>query len=190
MSTQQISFRIIGVRPLLMHSSRLVDPLNPICIDLGRLTSKRAKTAADHEEIAKTEWEGGMWTRDGSPCIPAEAIESAVFSAARTKRKGKQAKAGFLCPEAPILQYDGPITLDDLWADSQFQFRHPVQINGARTMRTRPRFPNWKVDVTAQFLPSLLNRADVVEFLEIAGFREGLGDWSPKFGSFKVELLE
>ena len=123
--------------------------------------------------------------------IPAEAIESAVLSAARTKRKGKQAKAGFLCSEAPLLQYDGPKTLDDLWTDSQFRFRHPVQINGsARTMRTRPRFPNWSVDVTAQFLPSLLNRAEVIEFLEIAGFREGLGDWRPKFGSFKVNLLE
>jgi hypothetical protein len=190
MSAQQISFRITGVRPLLMHSSRLVDPLDPISIDLARLTSKRAKTAADHEEIARTEWIGGLWTRAGAPCIPAEAIESAILAGAKTKRKGKQMKAGFLCNEAPLLNYDGPRGLEELWADKQFRFRHPVQVNDSRTMRTRPRFPKWHIDVNAQFLPSLLNRDDVVEFLEIAGFREGLGDWRPKFGRFKVELLE
>jgi hypothetical protein len=57
-------------------------------------------------------------------------------------------------------------------------------------MRTRARFPTWRATVRAEFLPTVMNRRDVVEILEIAGFREGLGDWRPKFGRFAVKLLD
>ena len=57
-------------------------------------------------------------------------------------------------------------------------------------MRTRPRFNNWHVIVNVVFVPSLLNRSEVLEFFEIAGFREGLGDWRPKFGKFSVKEIE
>ena len=94
MSLENMTLRLIGERPLLMNSSVKVDPLNPINIELGRLTSKRDKTAADHEQIAKAEWHAGLWLLDGKPCIPSDAVESAFSAAARTRRKGKQAKAG------------------------------------------------------------------------------------------------
>jgi hypothetical protein len=38
------------------------------------------------------------------------------------------------------------------------------------------------------FIPSL-NRSEVLEFFEIAGFLEGLGDWRPKFGKFTVKHI-
>ena len=53
-------------------------------------------------------------------------------------------------------------------------------------MRTRARFPVWQITAEVEFLPSLLNRNDVLEIFDIAGFREGLGDWRPKFGKFSV----
>jgi hypothetical protein len=93
MSVVNMTLRLDGERPLLMNSSAKADPLNPIKIELDRLTSKRDKTAADHEQIAKAEWHGGLWLHDGNPCIPSEAIESAFIAAAKTRRKGKQAKA-------------------------------------------------------------------------------------------------
>jgi hypothetical protein len=190
MSAEPISFRLTGLRPLLMHCSRLVDPLDALVADLARITSKRDKTPADHEQIAKIEWTASLWLTDEKPCIPAEAIESAFIGAARSRRRGKAAQSGFLCSGNPILKFTGPVDLDALWEDPRFRFRYPVQINGARTMRTRPRFPEWLVDVTAEFVPSVLSRQEVLEFLEIAGFREGLGDWRPKFGRFSVQLLE
>jgi len=49
------------------------------------------------------------------------------------------------------------------------------------------RFPTWSVTIEVEFLPSLLNRNEVVEIFETAGFREGLGDWRPKFGRFSVK---
>jgi hypothetical protein len=190
MSAEQIHFEIEGIRPLLMHSSRLVDPLDDITIDLKRLTAKRDKTAADHEEIARTEWFGGLWLNEGQPCIPAEAIESAFIAAAKSKRKGKAGKAGFLCADPAMLHYDGSRDVEELWTDRRFRFRYPVNMAGSRTMRTRARFPTWRATVIAEFLPTVLNRRDVIEILEIAGSREGLGDWRPKFGRFTVKVLD
>jgi hypothetical protein len=190
MSIEQIRVRLTGQRPLLMHSSRLADPLDPIAIELGRLTKKRDKTQADHEQIAKVEWHGGLWLLGGKPCIPCEAIESAFIAAAKTRRKGQAAKAGFSCTVSPPLQYDGPTNITPLWQDEAFRFRFPVNVYDAKVMRTRPRFNAWHVDVDAEFLPSLINPNDVVEILEIAGLREGLGDWRPKFGRFSVTKLE
>lgn len=190
MSVEQLRIRLSGERPLLMHSSRLADPLDPITIALDRLTRKRDKTIADHEQIARVEWHGGLWTRDDKPCIPGEAIESTFVAASKTRRKGKQAKAGFSCAVAPFLEYDGPADLASLWQDKAFRFRFPVTVNGSKVMRTRPRFARWSVTIEVEFLPSLLNRNEVLEILEIAGFREALGDWRPKFGKFSVTQLE
>ncbi|WMT73344.1 hypothetical protein [Bradyrhizobium sp. Ash2021] len=190
MSVQQLRIRLTGERPLLMHSSRLADPLEPIKIDIDRLTKKRDKTIADHEQIAKMEWYGGLWLQDDKPCIPCEAVESAFTEAAKTRRKGKQAKAGFSCAASPLLQYDGPSDLPSLWEDKTFRFRFPVNVNDSKVMRTRPRFSDWHVVVDVEFLPSLLNPNEVIEILEIAGLREGLGDWRPKFGKFSVAQLE
>jgi hypothetical protein len=190
MSVEQLRIRLTGERPLLMHSSRLADPLDPIAIELDRLTKKRDKTRADHEQIAKVEWHGGLWLHGGRPCIPCEAIESAFVTAAKTRRKGPSAKAGFSCTASPLLQYDGPSDLPSLWEDETFRFRFPVNVYDSKVMRTRPRFSTWHVNVDVEFLPSLLNPSDVTEILEIAGLREGLGDWRPKFGRFSVTKLE
>ena len=190
MPVERLRVRLSGERPLLMHSSRLADPLDPIKIDLDRLTRKRDKTLADHEQIAKVEWHGGLWLVDGKPCIPSEAIESAFIAASKTRRKGKHAKAGFACPISPLLQYDGPDDLPSLWDDKTFRLRFAVNVNDAKVMRTRPRFPEWHVIADVEFLPSLLNPNEVIEILEIAGVREGLGDWRPKFGKFSVTQLE
>lgn len=190
MSVEKLRIRLKGERPLLMHSSRLADPLDPIKVDLDRLTKKRDKTIADHEQIARVEWHGGLWLSDGKPCIPSEAIESAFVAASKTRRKGKQAKAGFCCPTSPLLQYDGPRDLPSLWDDKAFRFRFPVNVNDAKVMRTRPRFASWHVVAEVEFLPSLLNPGEVIEIFEVAGMREGLGDWRPKFGKFSVIRLE
>jgi hypothetical protein len=182
MSVENMTLRLNSERPLLMNSSAKADPLNPIKIELDRLTSKRDKTAADHGRIAKAEWRAGLWLIDGKPRIPSEAIESAFNAAARTRRRGRQAKAGLCCFVSSLLEYEGPRDLSSLWEDKAFVFRAPVDVNCSKVMRTRPRFNHWHVTVNVVFVPSLLNRSEVLEFFEIAGFREGLGDWRPKFG--------
>lgn len=86
-----------------------------------------------------------------------------------------------------MLEYEGPRDPSALWEDKAFVFR--AAVNGSKVMRTRPRFNNWHVTVNVEFVPSLLNRSEVLEFFEIAGFLEGLGDWRPKFGKFTVKQI-
>ena len=190
MNSEEIKLRLIGDRPLLMHSGRLADPLDPIVADLAKVTGKRNKTHADHEEIARIEWHGGLWLSQNRPCIPAEALEACFTKAAGAMRKGRQAKAGLMVSESCPLIYDGPAEVDDLWKDPNFKFRHVVCVHNARTIRTRPRFKQWSAVVAAHFLPTLLDKSEVLEIFQIAGFREGLGDWRPRYGRFSVELLK
>jgi hypothetical protein len=190
MNSETIRLRLVGDRPLLMHSGRLADPLDPVAGDLAKVTGKRMKTRADYEEIARIEWHGGLWLSENRPCIPAEAVEACFVKAAGARRKTRQAKAGLMISEPCILTYDGPTEIDELWKNPDFRFRHPASVHKARTMRTRPRFKQWSTEVNADFLPTLLDKAEVLEIFQIAGFREGLGDWRPRYGRFSAQLLE
>lgn len=190
MKTQTMKIRLTGVRPLLMHSGRLADPLDEISRNLAKITGKRMKTAADHEEIARIEWYGGMWCVNGRPCIPAEAIEASFIGGARVRKKSKQARAGVMVAEACPLEYDGPHDLDELWNDPTFRLRRPVRVGNARTIRTRPKFGKWSLQAVVHFVPTLLDRAEMLDIFAIAGAQEGIGDWRPRYGRFSVELIE
>jgi hypothetical protein len=60
MAVLKITLRLVGVGPMLMHSSRLADPLDPQSKALSKVTSKRHKTDADHHRIAELEWFGSL----------------------------------------------------------------------------------------------------------------------------------
>jgi hypothetical protein len=140
MKAEPIRLRLVGTKRLIMHCGRLADPLDPISKDLARLTGKRAKTEADHEEIGRVEWNGGLWLDGGKPAVPAEALMATFVAAARLRRRTMQAEAGLVVYHNAALVYDGPDDMDQLWEDERFRFRAGVVVNGNRTMRTRPVF--------------------------------------------------
>lgn len=187
MNADKIRLRLTGTRPLLMHSSRLADPLDPIRARLTKITSKRAKTVADHLEISKIEWHGGLWLSEGRPCIPAEALLSTFKTAARSRNRGQEASAGIQIERPAILEYQGARDLDELGNDERFVFRATVRVGRARTIRTRARFNEWAVEFDVLFLPTLLNRSEVLDTFMTAGFTKGLGDWRPTFGTYLAE---
>jgi hypothetical protein len=187
---ETIRLRIVGAAPLLMHSGALADPLDERSINLAAVTSKRAKTRADHEEISRLEWFGGLWLHDKRPCLPAPAVKAAIVDAARTRKKGKAAIAGLWIDGPTMLSYNGPSDVRELWEDARFRLRTGVRVRDVTTMRTRGRFPEWSADVTAKFLTTVLNRSEVIEFFQIAGFLVGIGDWRPEYGRFTVAQIE
>ncbi|WP_213740423.1 hypothetical protein [Bradyrhizobium sp. dw_411] len=190
MDIETIRLRITGTKRLVMHNGRLADPLDPITKDLARLTSKRSKTEADHQEISRVEWFGGLWLHDGKPCIPAEALMATFVQAAKTRKKGEEAKVGLIVDHHAAVDYDGPTDLDKLWEDKKFRLRVGVKVRNARTMRTRPCFDHWSAEYTAHYFPSLFDRQLVVDLYKVAGFMKGLGDWRPQHGNFSVEIIE
>jgi hypothetical protein len=107
---------------------------------------------------------------------------------AKKRKKGEIAKAAFAADAPSIIEYDGPKTIPELWADDRFRHRQMVNVRGSLTARTRPCFPQWSARVSATFLPSMINRAEVVEFFKLAG-PYGLGDYRPEFGRFLVDEI-
>ncbi|MET4198642.1 hypothetical protein [Bradyrhizobium sp. LA6.12] len=190
MKAESIRLRLVGTKRLIMHSGRLADPLDPITKELARLTSKRSKTEADHEEIARVEWNGGLWLDGGQPCIPLDALMATFVQAAKSRRRTMQAEAGLVVDHNAALRYDGAHDMDELWRDKRFKLRLGVNVHGARTMRTRPVFNDWSVEFTARYLPTLIDRDEVYDTYLLAGFTRGLGDWRPQNGTFEVEIID
>ena len=186
MSVERIALRLVGVGPLLMHSSRLADPLDPLTKQLAAITSKAVRTEADHERIAQLEWHGGLWLADGRPCIPPHCLKRVFVDSAKKRRKGETAKAAFRADGPAKLDYDGPNTVAELWADQRFRHREMVRVWGSLTVRTRPTFPNWSARLTATFLSSMIDRTEVIELFKAAG-PHGIGDYRPEYGRFLVE---
>jgi hypothetical protein len=189
MSAESLRFLLTGVSPLVMHNSRLVDPLDPWSREIAAIAAKRHKTIADHEHLARSEWYGSAWMHGDKPCIPAEVIEGVIVAAAKTRRRGAQARSGIVCPAHVPLVYSGPVSLNELWEDQRFRLRVPVRTPGGRVMRTRPRFSDWRAEVEIRFLPTLVDAEAIEEWLRLGGELLGIGDFRPRHGRFSVERL-
>jgi hypothetical protein len=189
MNVERITLRLVGVGPMLMRSARLADPLDPLTKSLAAITAKAIKTDADHTRIAHLEWSGGLWLHDGRPCLPAQCLKRVLVDSAKKRKRGNIAKAAFMADAPALLEYEGPQSLDELWADERFRHREMVRVHLSRTMRTRPCFPKWSTQFSATFLTTMMNRAEVIQCFQLAG-PYGIGDHRPEFGRFLVEEIE
>lgn len=185
-----IKVKITGIRPLLMHSDKLANPLDPLTKAHKSLTSNRKKTDEDHEAIAKSEWLASLYIDDSGPGLPDHVIEGCLLAGAAYKKLKKHMKScvEVLTKMAP-LEYDGPKTPERLW-DAGFYDARSVVITGKRIMRYRPIFRKWAATFEIAYDPDLVNKDDVIRALEDAGARAGIGDYRPKFGRFTVEVLQ
>lgn len=187
MSHKSLKFKIAGVSPLVMHNGQLADPLNEFARAMRKVSGKRAKTDADHEELARLEWYGGLYLDGGRPCIPGFVFESALVTAARKSKKGKQAQAGIICPGNYVLSNGWHGTVEEMWTENKHRLTARVKMpTGASVMRTRPIFHDWEVEIEVMYDPSLLNESEVREIVQLTGESIGLCDWRPKFGRFEV----
>lgn len=186
---ETLRFKIEGVSPLLMHSDRLVNPLDPIKKMIVPLTSKRKKTDEDHEQIAALEFEAGFYFDEKlGPVIPAQNIEAMIKKAATRRKLGTTVVAGLMViAEHYALEYEGPRTIKALWKRSaEFADMRSVVIQRARTMRCRPMFREWRLQFEIAYDAALLDAKTVGEIIEDGSKYVGLGDYRPRFGRFKV----
>lgn len=190
---EQVKITITGTSPLLMHSDRLSNPLDPLTKEIKTYTGKRKKTDEDHLEIARLEWRGGMYYDPKiGPYIPARNIKAALIVAAKKSKDGPKMKTGAtilesMCP----LKYRGPRDIEKLWEDGNFADIRSVAVMSARTMRCRPVFTEWETTFTAVYDAAVVDKVDIVRFAETAGQLVGIGDYRPAnggdFGRFEVK---
>lgn len=186
---RELSCRIVGVAPLLMHSGQTADPLNKFAKALKAISGKRKKTDEDYEEMAKIEWNAGLYVNgDGAAIIPSEVMESCLVEGAKKSKLGKQFKSAVFVECDAILEIGTKKRAIDLWGDDNYRDTRGVKVGQARVMRTRPIFKEWAFDLTVTYDDEQVNESEVQRALVDAGSNVGLCDFRPKFGRFEVEF--
>jgi hypothetical protein len=186
MAFRESTFKIQGVCPLLCHNGHLADPMNQFSKAIKVISGKRKKTDADFEEMARLEWYGGLYIKDGKPAITGPMIKAMLVGAARKSKLGKQFTAGLFITGLFQLGYDGPGDIDALWADDRFRLGALVKVGTSRVMRTRPKFDNWSLSFTVLRDDTQVSEEDLNSALVLAGQIIGLGDWRPEHGRFTI----
>ena len=188
MAWKSKSYQLKSESPLISHNGQLASPLNPITIQMKKLSGKRSKTEADLEALAKLEFLGGLYIdKTLGIVIPADNIEAAIIKAAMKSKLGPVAKTGMFVDKHSKLIYDGPQVPEKLWKDKDFVLQKLVVIQRSRILRTRPIFNEWSLETVVSYADSIVDESQLDGWMQIAGSQVGLCDWRPRYGRFSVK---
>lgn len=125
---------------------------------------------------------------DGTIYQPSQHIESAMHKAAvNFKIPGKRNKT-YRDLIRTCLLID-PQAIPHIYPDWKIEnngMGRPVIVNRARILRYRPEFDKWALGFVMTITDDELPADVVLDILQDAGKRVGLGDYRPKFGRFMV----
>ena len=179
-------YHLKSVCPMLQHNGQTADPINPFAKSIKAISGKRSKTDADHDELARLSFLGGLYMDEDGPVIPPQNIRGMLIRAARKRKEGKLAEAGIFILDNSYLEYDGPRNADALWEDESFRHRSIVVVSRSRVPRTRPIFNEWEAKVKVNYDDDVLNESQLDEWFAIAGSIIGQGDYRPQYGRFMI----
>lgn len=188
---KNVALKLSSVTPLLMHNGQLANPMNPISLEMRKISGKRGKTESDLIELARLEFVGGLYLNsDKVPVIPGKLILATLRNGARKVKSGKKVESGVFCRGSFPLEYQGPTSVEELWNDESFRLQEIVTVSQSKIMRTRPMFDPWAVQISVLYNENVVNERDLVEWMSIAGEQVGIGDWrSGGYGLFTVEKV-
>jgi len=201
----QIKFKLVGETPLLMHNNRLANPLDKYSQEISGKSGKRKKTIEDIWELARIEWEGGLYLYDGEIKLPNRVINKCFERGATKQKNGMLWKTGcYIVEDYCPLSYKGTkISVDEVdevpnsALDKYFKknmLQEMVKVGAASILRTRPLFEDWSCEVSVQFDESVMNKSSLILAASDAGRLVGLCDWrmekGGQFGRFHVEIIE
>lgn len=182
-----LNIHIRGLTALLCHSDRGSDPLDPIKKEQAEITAKRKKTEQDHKDISRLDWYLGIYRHGETAVVPTWNLFAAIRDGAKLSKRGRDISRAVIFEQdsVPIL-YDGPKTIDALFASGKFQYRCAVGNQKARVIRTRPMFNAWELKFKILYDETVFNHDTLVSIIEATGKYVGLGDFRPRFGRFEI----
>jgi hypothetical protein len=194
---KELNFKAVGIVPLLIHCNKASNPLNNYAKHMKALTAKRKKTDEDFEEIARVEWEAGLYLNDGVVALPSDNLDRCLWDAAKKTKNGKQYKQGVMIMEDWLpLDYSGTkirvkqngeipiLELDKFYPNYRHQAM--VKVGMQQVLRTRPIFHNWSFLFSIAIDEQVLDERTVVMIVETAGKYIGLCEKRPRLGRFDV----
>lgn len=197
---------IRGVRPLIIHSDRGIDPFDPLVKEQKEIVGNK-KTKDLEENVRRVEWlkyaVSFYGNLDDAPFVPSDNLLKAFSEAGfGVKKSGKkEVQSGLDIVEDDIeLIYDGPKTPRAMFdhvvnGDRPFVFAKSVRVppkTGSRVPMSRPRIPTgWmmRLTLTKRGFCALSND-ETRRILVAAGSQVGLCDWRPRYGLFEVVKFE
>jgi hypothetical protein len=177
---EQVTVKIVGTSPLMMHNGRLVNPLDPIVKEMKKITSKTKKTEEDYDQLARLEFIGGMYydTKIG-PYIPANCLWATIRAGARFQKKGPAVERGLMMVDVMNrLEYTGTRKSTEMYDAGFADIRNakPPGSSG-QIMRCRPKFdPPWAVSFSLMFDAAQMSSDELRYWAEQAGLLNGLCD--------------
>ena len=189
---------LTGVSPILHHNGLAgLDSRSPAKLEMSAITKKRGsnRTTADEERLVELECINSLYLDDdGRPTVPAAAIRAMIETAARKSKQGPQVREGLVVESVDAFDYDATrygTTVDRLAKSAQFSV--PVVVQRARIMRTRAKFDTpWTIRATVDVDDELVDKSQLLAWLDIGGRRIGLCDWRPEksgmYGRFVPEV--
>ena len=178
------------ITPLLMKSTRGVNPLDPLVKEQKSLTSKKKKTDEDIMRLMEIDFELGAYYDDEVGFyIPAEMVEACIREGAKANRLGEKSKIAIFVNEERIpLLHHGPTELMEAYKSVDYKDIRIVTVNRAKVTRCRPRFNRWGLEFTVDLDNNIMNEDEFLNALDIAGKQKGLGDYRPRYGRFAVKV--
>jgi hypothetical protein len=200
----QLKLKITGITPILMHNNRLANPLDAYSQAISSKSGKRKKTIEDIWELARIEWEGGLYLYDGEIKLPMRVVNKCFERGSTKQKNGTLWKSGcFIESDYCAMKYKGEHIkvaesteipnpdLDKFFHKNMFQAM--VKVGQSTILRTRPLFSEWSFEVTILFDPSIINKETAVLAAKDAGRLVGLCDWriekGGRYGQFDVEVI-
>lgn len=202
---EQIKLKLVGETPLLTHNNRLANPLDRYSQEMSKKSGKRKKTIEDIWELARIEWEGGLYLYDGEIKLPNRVINKCFERGATKQKNGMLWKSGCIvqddyCP----LKYAGPTIkvgssgnipnpeLDKFF--KKYLMQTMVRVGQATILRSRPEFSDWSLETTILFEPAVINKESLIQAAKDAGRLVGLCEWRMEkggvHGRFTVEVID
>lgn len=188
MSMDLLTLRITGTSPLMMHSDKLANPLNPATKLHKELTGKRKKTDDDHLAIARSEFIAGTYFDKAlGMYVPGANFDATFLAGAKLQKLGTHWKRGaVVMTDKAKLVYKGPSTPEGLWDDQSFVDCRGVKVGTAKIMRYRPIFLDWSLSLEVAINADVLNIEEARKAIEDAGKLIGVCEYRPRFGRFEV----
>ncbi len=193
MAMESIKLTFKGTSPLIMHSERAANKRDPIVRQISKLAAVRKKTDEHYDQIARLEWEAGLYfDAKLGPVIPTDNLRATIIGGAKKSKLGS-ATGSCLLEVEPVaqLKFKGPRTLDELWAKG-FKDERTVVIGQSRVMRCRPKFEEWSVSFEMLFDNEVIQQEQLMTAAEVAGRLVGLCEMRPElgrgFGRFSAAL--
>lgn len=180
-----------SISPFVMNCDTLANPLHPTCKKLKEITGLKIKKDEHHLAIAKLQWEAALYHDDEiGVYLSSKMIIGCLRASARKEKKGLHMKAVIVdcTPGTPLLPYN-KMTPEDLWTATNkkglpvYAFTESVNVQRAKTMRTRPIFNTWEAVFDIYLNIEILSEDEFRRILDRAGFEYGIGELRPQLAT-------